>query len=225
MLAGDMRVIDIAAKGRPAANRGAVRRIRAFSLVHTRSMDRTLSTTLSSAPRFGSDVAMRPAPLTFFALPLLGCNLLGGDQPVTQDAGPAPVTATPAQVAKPLPPGRTPVPAPDEYAAAREVTVKGSSALHCETKMVREWLRVSCRGANDTGGTPTAVTVTRGDREETVLYAAGGVTSMITPVLEGTEIEALFSWTDKRHSLVVKWPAGRPKPIVLGEFLGAASPL
>jgi hypothetical protein len=105
------------------------------------------------------------------------------------------------------------------------LTVKGSSALHCETKMIREWLRVSCRGKNDTGGTPTGVTVVRGGRGETVTFAGGGVTNLITPVLEGTDFEARFSWTDKSHPLVVRWPRGTPKPVVVGEFTGAASPL
>ena len=140
-------------------------------------------------------------------------------------APPPPSVAPAAAAAKPLPPGRSPVPSLAEYAAAREVTVKGSSALKCETKMIREWLRVTCRGKNDTGGTPTAVVVTRGGRGETITFAAGGVTNLITPVLEGTDFEARFSWTDKSHPLLVKWPAGAPHPVVVGEFQGAASPL
>jgi hypothetical protein len=139
---------------------------------------------------------------------------------------PPPPTVSPAAAAaKPLPPGRSPVPSLAEYAAAREVTVKGSSALKCETKVIREWLRVRCQGKNDTGGTPTAVTVVRGGRGETITFAGGGVTNLITPVLEGTDFEARFSWTDKSHPLLVKWPAGTPHPIVVGEFAGAASPL
>src|SRR5687768_13823004 len=48
------------------------------------------------------------------------------------------------------PGGRSAVPTLDEWnAQTKEVTVRGSSKLNCETKMVREWLRVSCRGKND----------------------------------------------------------------------------
>ncbi|APR88092.1 hypothetical protein A7982_13441 [Minicystis rosea] len=166
---------------------------------------------------------MRIVALSILAVAAAGC---GKDKPPSLDAGPAPPPPEPpAAVAKPLPPGRTPVPSLSEYAAAREVTVKGSSALKCETKMVREWLRVTCRDHDDKGGTPTTVQITRGGRGETIVYAAGGVTSVITPVLEGTDFEAKFSWTDKSHPLVVKWPRGTPKPIVVGEFQGAASPL
>ena len=172
---------------------------------------------------------MRPHPLIFLAALALGCNL-GGDRNAAREdtSARAPASNPPspaAAAATPLPPGRTPVPSIAEYTAAREVTVKGSSALHCETKMVREWLRLTCRGKNDTGGTPTTVAVYRGGRGETIAFAAGGVTSLITPVLEGTDFDAKFSWTDKSHPLVIKWPRGTPRPIVVGEFLGAASPL
>jgi hypothetical protein len=51
------------------------------------------------------------------------------------------------------------------------------------------------------------------------------VTNLVTPVLEGTDFEARFSWTDKSHALAVRWPRGTPKPAVVGEFEGAASPL
>lgn len=167
---------------------------------------------------------MRPTALLVLALAAAGCHR-GGEEPSPKQKTSAPAHETPAEVARPLPPGRTKVPAIAEFAAAREVTVKGSSALRCETKMVREWLRVTCRGTNDTGGTPTAVTVLGGGRGEAITYAAGGVTSVMVPVLEGTEFSAKFSWTDKSHLLVVKWPHGAPKPIILGEFQGAASPL
>lgn len=122
-------------------------------------------------------------------------------------------------------PGRSTVPTLSEWASVKEVTVKGSSALGCETKMVREWLRVSCRGKNDTGGIPTTVSVTRGAGADRYMYAAGGVTSVVFPFVEGTDVEAVFSWTDKSHKLVVRWPRGSAKPVIVGVFEGAASPL
>jgi hypothetical protein len=106
----------------------------------------------------------------------------------------------------------------------REVTVKGSSALGCETKQVREYLRVICRGRNDTRGTPTAIEVRRGGRDA-VAFVVDGVTSLVLPVVEGTDFAAGFSWSDKSHELVVRWPRGAPKPEVVGVFEGAKSPL
>ncbi len=123
-------------------------------------------------------------------------------------------------------PGRSPVPTLAEWnAQTREVTVKGSSALRCETKMVREWLRVSCRDKNDTGGAPAAVRVTQGAGPGVFTLSGGGVVSLVLPIAEGTVVSAVFSWTDKSHRLGVAWPKGSPEPAVLGAFEGAASPL
>lgn len=117
------------------------------------------------------------------------------------------------------------VPTTQEWDAVGEVTVKGSSALNCETKMVRDWFRASCRGKNDTGGVPTTVKVVSARKGETFQHVAGGVTSMVTLFTEGTHFEAVFSWTDKSHKLVLDWPKGAPKPQILGLFEGAKSPL
>ena len=138
----------------------------------------------------------------------------------TTAAAPAP---PPSPIAPPS--GRSAMPTLAEWGSMKEVTVKGSSALRCETKMVREYLRVSCRDKNDTGGTPTTVKVVKGGRGEALLFASGGVTSMIIPFVEGIDAEAEFSWTDKSHKLALTWPRGAPKPTVLGTFEGAKSPL
>lgn len=112
-----------------------------------------------------------------------------------------------------------------EFDKAAEVTVKGSTALGCETRVVREWLRVSCRGKNDTGGTPVLVRVGRGAGPDVHTFANGGITSLVLPYVEGVDVTAIFSWTNKSHRLVVSWPRGAPKPTVLATFEGAASPL
>jgi hypothetical protein len=135
-------------------------------------------------------------------------------------------TSTPPPVFKPtLTAGRTSAPTLEEWdTQKKEVTVKGSSALSCETKIVREYLRVSCKGKNDTGGTPTAVRVIRGGHEAQT-FAAAGIASMVVPFVEGINLEAVFSWTNKSHLLTVKWPKGSNRPVVVGVFEGAKSPL
>ncbi|MBI4703349.1 MAG: hypothetical protein HY744_19720 [Deltaproteobacteria bacterium] len=138
----------------------------------------------------------------------------GGSQTPTTAAASATVSA-----------GGAAVPTLPEWNAAGEVTVKGSSALGCETKIVRDWFRCSCRGKNDSGGTPAGVTVARGGRGQARTYAAGQVTSLVVPYASGAHVEAVFSWTDKSHKLVLDWPAGAPRPDVAGVFEGAASPL
>jgi hypothetical protein len=142
-------------------------------------------------------------------------------------SGAAPAAeATPPATPPPMPAGRTPAPTLDEWAKmTKEVTVKGSSALKCETKIVREYLRVSCRGKVDPEGVPTAIKILKGGRGEALTYAGKDVTSLVMPYVEGTDFEGVFSWSKKSHKLVVKWPKGNKQPVIVGTFEGAASPL
>jgi hypothetical protein len=123
-----------------------------------------------------------------------------------------------------LPAGRTPPPTLEEWnTLKKEVTVKGSSALKCETKIIREYLRVACKDKVPEG-TPKGIKVLKGGREAMV-FAHGGIMSLILPYVEGTDFEAVFSWTEQSHKLVVKWPKGSKQPVMVGVFEGAASPL
>lgn len=141
------------------------------------------------------------------------------------DAPKSAAAAAPTMDPSKLPTGRSPMPTLAEWNGQRkEVTVKGSSALKCETKTVREYLRISCHDKNDSGGTPTTVQVTKGGKEA-LTFSGGGVTSLIVPYVEGTLVEATFSWTDKSFPLKLSWPKGAKMPAVLGEFAGAKSPL
>jgi hypothetical protein len=49
-------------------------------------------------------------------------------------------------------------------------------------------------------------------------FAAGNVTSLVLPYVEGTNAEAVFSWTDKRQRLFIVWPHGVPIPAVKARF-------
>lgn len=144
----------------------------------------------------------------------------------TQTAAvPATAIAAPATPA-PLPAGRSTPPTLAEWnTQQKEVTVKGSSALNCETKVVREYLRVSCRGKNDSGGTPTGIVIKKGGHGEAFTYTGGGIASLVVPFVEGTNFAADFSWSDKSHTLTVSWPRGNKRPEVVGVFEGAKSPL
>ena len=135
----------------------------------------------------------------------------------------ATATATPTP-AKPA--GRTPAPTVEEWTSQKkEVTVKGSSALKCETKIVREYLRISCRGKLAAEGTPKGIKVQKGGHGEALTFQGGDVMSLILPYVEGTHFEAMFSWSAKGHKLVIDWPKGNKQPTIVGVFEGAASPL
>ena len=84
---------------------------------------------------------------------------------------------------------------------------------------MREWLRISCRGKNDTGGEPVSVTIKKGGgKGDTFTFAANKVASLVCPYVDGVDIAAEFAWTDKKQELVVSWPHGAPMPPLKGEF-------
>jgi hypothetical protein len=114
-------------------------------------------------------------------------------------------------------PGSAPPSVAEWDAVTREVTVAGSSALHCQTKMLREWLRVSCvKHANDA---PYDVTSVRTDGQEAhVFKSPGAVTSVVVQVVRGKEYRAHFTWSSGATvwgaELAVSWPAAAAKPIL-----------
>ncbi|MCC6527163.1 MAG: hypothetical protein IT373_31230 [Polyangiaceae bacterium] len=144
----------------------------------------------------------------------LGCATPGDTPPgLTATAAPPPPAAT-------TPGGVSPAPTLAEWdAQTREVAVTNSSRLNCETKMVREWLRVSCRGKNDTGGTPQSLTIQSGGDANTLTHAAAGtVTSLVVRYVPGIDLKVLFLWSDKSSVLRVWWPRGAPEPQAKGAF-------
>lgn len=115
--------------------------------------------------------------------------------------------------------GHTAVPTNEEWDAVKEVTVLNSTRLGCETKALREWVRVTCKNRNDTGGTPTTVTVDKGgEKGDTFTLAGTAITSLVFPFEEGRELEATFGWTDKSVKFKSLWPKGLPKPPAYGAF-------
>jgi len=115
-----------------------------------------------------------------------------------------------------IPESRSAVPTIAEWnAVPREITVNRSTPLNCETKMVREWLRVSCREKNNTGGTPRSAEKGRGCTAETYLFSKSEqkLASVVMPVKRGNHCEVRFSWTDKSQTLVMDWPSG-PRPTI-----------
>lgn len=115
-----------------------------------------------------------------------------------------------------IPETRSKVPTLAEWDAVGEITVPLSTPLGCETKMVREWLRVSCKGKSTRGGKPGNVTKQNGCSGETLLFSKmEQTTSMVSPVLRGKSCEVRFTWTnDKAAWLNVDWPAGTPRPVI-----------
>ncbi len=101
-----------------------------------------------------------------------------------------------------------------EWGAVGEITVRHSTPLACETKLVREWLRVSCRTPDSSANQIQGVKLTRGaDSGGIPPFVKKGVASIVTRVKPGIDADWTFDWSQwGRRVLTVKWPNGAPAP-------------
>jgi hypothetical protein len=132
---------------------------------------------------------------------------------VTASAAPSAIASAAPSATASAGAERTPEPELAEWGKAREITVKGSGKLACETKMVREWLRVMCVNRNAEDGTPTAIAISKGRHDHAKgenLRAVNDIITLIMPVVPGTDVEADFKWSSGGHALTVRWPEGKP---------------
>lgn len=133
----------------------------------------------------------------------------------------------PAQPPRPAPATRrSPVPSDQDWHVVGEVTVTGSSRMNCETKKIREWVRVRCHGKNEAGNTPRGVTVLGTTAADATFPSSSpGNVVLVFPFTEGTEVDAIFRWTSKEHhQFRARWPSGAGEPAAKGEFLGVPPP-
>ncbi|MGE0871942.1 MAG: hypothetical protein AB7P03_25515 [Kofleriaceae bacterium] len=105
---------------------------------------------------------------------------------------------------------RSAIPGPDVYRQAPEVVVKGSTEAACETKQVREWLRVRCSRTED--AYPRSIEIEKDDGTQTLVMHMPLEITLLIPVVQGRELVARLGWSDKTRVLRVSWPAGAAKP-------------
>ncbi len=138
-------------------------------------------------------------------------------------ADPAPTHKKPATKVRPTAtalPGHTPTPTLEEWATAKDATVTNAAKLGCEAKAIREWVRVLCKGKNDSGGAPLSVKIDKGgDKGDVLSFVQEGTTSLVYPFEDGTDLEATFTWTDKSSTFKAAWPKFTPKPATVGAFV------
>ena len=113
-------------------------------------------------------------------------------------AGPPPLRPP----ARGLPEGRSALPTYEEWTETPETTVRGSSAAHCETVQLREWLRVTCRRVSR--ARPTGVVPGAG-AERAIVLVTDDAADFIVPLQPGTDVHADFHWRDTSRTLEVTW--------------------
>jgi hypothetical protein len=114
------------------------------------------------------------------------------------------------------PPGSTPPTVAEWNAVTKEVTIKGSSALGCETKMLREWLRVSCHQKGTLK--PTGVKTENSGGQQAFVGLFGTTSSAVVQVIKGREYSAIYTWDDKGSAstakLLIDWPSDHDRPVI-----------
>jgi hypothetical protein len=141
-----------------------------------------------------------------------------------------PPVLTPTGFEPPEKPSKPPTPA--EWAKASEEEVRNAKKLGCETKFVREWLRVSCRAGEDKQSQITGLKWIEPGKKPADFYElvkANSVASVVFPIRKDTSVRVEFSWTNNPANdtggfsrlLIVSWKAGLPKPAV---YFNQASP-
>lgn len=168
---------------------------------------------------------------------LVGVTLLACKQEAKKEEVAAPPTTATAVVAEPTPAPAAPAasaepaantesktgiptsgtskpPTVAEWGAVGEITVRHSTPLGCETKLVREWLRVSCRTPDSSPNQISSVMLTGGkDSGGIPPFVKKGVASIVTRVKPGMEAEWTYEWSQwGKRVLSVKWPNGAPAP-------------
>ncbi|MCA9631982.1 MAG: hypothetical protein KC766_30220 [Myxococcales bacterium] len=103
-----------------------------------------------------------------------------------------------------------------EWNAVGEITVRHSTPLGCETKLVREWLRVSCRTLGDGSNQIMSAALTEGKNPGGIpAFVKKGVASIVMPVRKNGYAVWTFTWSEwGSRKLTVSWPNGNPRPII-----------
>ena len=104
-----------------------------------------------------------------------------------------------------LPEGRSWFPTEDEWRREKECMVKGSTAANCETKLVREWLRVRCLASEEDDVDDLEV-LAGGHGDWRAWRNDGSV--LIIPVVEGDAAKVRVRWGKVDRELSLDFPKG-----------------
>lgn len=162
-----------------------------------------------SGPTSATSTVGSPSPLTVNPAPVPHATSTASSASGSSE----PVRYAPDGLPEHIPSPGSGVPTLAEWSAVpRQVPVRGSSRLNCETKMVREWLRVTC--LKNAKGNPVEVYDESGQRAFT--FTGYGKNSVVLRVIHGEVYKTRYVWDkDGKRSgaqLVVSWPADVARP-------------
>jgi hypothetical protein len=139
-------------------------------------------------------------------------------QPIAQPQPADPYALGPDGLPVEIPPPGSKPPTPAEWGAVpREITVRHSTPLNCDTRMLREWLKVTCR---EKGGRAALSMehISRSGQQAYLHNTPPQLVSVVVQVVRGKEYRARYTYQLGRDrgasDLIVSWPSGAPKPTI-----------
>ena len=122
-----------------------------------------------------------------------------------------------------LPRDRSRIPSRSEWITSPEITVKGSSALACETFAIREWFRMSCTWG---GYRPSGIEVKKGGHGEELITVTEYGALLLMPIVAGDEVEVTVVWEQQSLALTgTRKSADSPPSLSFSTEKGPGRPL
>lgn len=131
-------------------------------------------------------------------------------------------SGAPTLASDPLPeePAVEGAPAAKDWATAREVGVKGSTALGCETRQSGDWFRMVCRSNDRTGKAKSATAIHGFEPAKGYLVTGNGAIVVLTRYVKGSDIAVDLAWEQTFARLNLRWPKDMSRtPAVQGELV------
>lgn len=111
-------------------------------------------------------------------------------------------------------------PAVKDWATAKEVGVKGSSAVGCETRQSGDWFRMVCRQNPGTGKAVSGAPISGFDPKKGYVVSGNGATVIVTQYVKGSDIAIDLGWEKTFGRLTLLWPKDMGRtPAVQGEIV------
>jgi hypothetical protein len=101
--------------------------------------------------------------------------------------------------------------------AETEIEVKNAKRLGCEVKLVREWIRVSCRTTDKSASQVNGLAWLEPAKKPPDYYdlvKPGTLASVVLPIRRETRARIEFTWSDFSRVLAIAWSPSAPKPAV-----------
>lgn len=111
-----------------------------------------------------------------------------------------------------------------EWKEAKPLAVGHAASLWCDTRELREWIRVSCRAPEDAANQPTSLRVVRAPaRGQHYELVRSGVASLVLQPRRGVTSSFAFEWSKwGARTLDVRFDAGTERPVVAFDAGGPA---